>query len=143
MPKSTASSNAIMALIYNATTWANVAENASASPITDIYVALATASGAVSDTMSTNEATYTNYARQSVARSTGGWTVPVAGATTNVGAVTFPACGVTGNTITSAKTGTATGASTVLHYGDLNAPIIVSNLIQPVFAINAITITEQ
>lgn len=142
MPKSTASSNAIMALIYNATTWANVAINATTSPITDIYIALSTASGAVGDTMSTNEATYTNYARQSVVRSTSGWTAPSGGATSNVAQITFPQCGVTGNTITSAKTGTATGASTVLHYGDLNASIIVSNLIQPVFAIGAVTITE-
>jgi len=143
MPKSTASSNAIMALIYNATTWANVAINATGSPITDIYIALATASGAVSDTMSTNEATYTNYARQSVVRSTSGWTAPSGGATSNVAQITFPQCGVTGNTITSAKTGVASGASAVLHYGDLNAPIIVSNLIQPVFAIGAVTITES
>ena len=142
MPKSTASSNAIMALIYNATPWANVADNASASPITAIYIALATASGAVADTMSTNEATYTNYVRQSATRSVAGWTAPSGGATSNVAQITYPQCGVTGNTITSAKTGVATGASEVLHYGDLNAPIIVSNLIQPVFAIGAITITE-
>ena len=142
MPKSTASSNAIMALIYNATAWANVADNASASPITAIYIALATASGAVADTMSTNEATYTDYVRQSATRSVAGWTAPSGGATSNVAQITYPQCGVTGNTITSAKTGVATGASAVLHYGDLNAPIIVSNLIQPVFAIGAITITE-
>lgn len=142
MPKSTASSNAIMALIYNATPWANVADNASASPITAIYIALATASGAVADTMSTNEATYTNYVRQSATRSVAGWTAPSGGAVSNVAQITYPQCGVTGNTITSAKTGVATGASAVLHYGDLNAPIIVSNLIQPVFAIGAITITE-
>lgn len=143
MPKSTASSNAIMALIYNATTWANVAENATVSPITNIYIGLYTASKTPSDTMSTNEATYTNYVRQSNVRSTLGWTAPVSGATSNVTAVTYPACGVTGNTIVAAATGVATGASAVLHYGDLNAPIIVSNLIQPVFAIGAITITES
>lgn len=143
MPKSTNTCNNILALIYNATAWANIADNASTSPITNIYVALATASGAVGDTMSTNEATYTNYARQTVARTTGGWTAPASRSTSNAAQITFPQCGASGNTITSAKTGKASGASDVFHYGDLNAPITVSNLIQPVFAIGAITITES
>ena len=143
MPKSTKASNAIMALIYNATAWANIADNAASSPITNIYVALATASGSVGDTMATNEATYTNYLRQTVARTTSGWTAPSGGSTSNVAQITYPQCGVTGNTITSAKTGVGSGTAAVLHYGDLNAPIVVSNLIQPVFAIGAITITES
>jgi hypothetical protein len=143
MPKGTTSCNNILALIYNATPWANVADNAAASPITNIYMALATVTGAPADTMSTNEATYTNYARQAVARTTGGWTAPSGGATSNVAAVEYPSCGVTGNTITSGKTGVATGASAVLHYGDLNDPIAVSNQIQPRFPIGSITITES
>ena len=143
MPKSTNTCNNFLALLYNATAWANIADNAASSPITNIYVALATATGAVGDTMSTNEATYTNYARQTVARTTSGWTAPASRSTSNVAQITFPQCGVTGNTITSAKAGKATGASDVFHYGDLNAPITVSNLIQPVFAIGAVTITES
>lgn len=143
MGKSTNTCNNFLALLYNATTWANVAINATSSPITDIYVALATASGAVGDTMSTNEATYTNYARQTVVRTTSGWTAPASRATSNAAQITFPQCGASGNTITSAKTGKAAGASDVFHYGDLNAPITVSNLIQPVFAIGAMTITES
>lgn len=142
MPKSTNTCNNFLALLYNATAWANVADNASASPITTISVALSTVTGAVGDTMSTNEATYTNYARQTVARTTGGWAAPASRVTSNAAQITFPQCGVTGNTITSAKTGKAAGASDVYHYGDLNAPISVSNLIQPVFAIGAMTITE-
>lgn len=143
MPKSTSICNSLLALIYNATPWANIADNAASSPITNIYLALSTVTGAVADTMSTNEATYTNYARQTIVRSTSGWTAPSSRATSNVAQITFPQCGVTGNTIVAAKTGKATGASEVFHYGDLNAPIEVSNLIQPVFAIGAVTITES
>ena len=143
MPKSTAICDNFLALVYNATAWANIADNAAASPVTNIYVALSTATGAVADTMSTNEATYTNYARQTVARTTGGWVAPASRVTSNAAQITFPQCGVTGNTITSAKTGKATGASDVFHYGDLNASIAVSNLIQPIFAIGAMTITES
>jgi len=142
MPKSTATCNSILALIYNATTWNGVAENDTTSPITDIYMALATVTGAVSDTMSTNEATYTNYTRQAVVRTTSGWTAPSGGATANAAAIDYPQCGVTGNTIVAAKTGVATGASQVLHYGDLNASIAVSSLIRPTFDIGAVTITE-
>ena len=142
MPKSTATNNAILALIYNATTWANVAINATSSPITDIYVRLATASYSVSSTGSSNEATYTNYAEQTVVRSTLGWTAPSGSSTSNAAAIEFPQCGASGNTITSMCTSQAPGASQVLHYGDLNASIAVSNQIQPRFAIGAVTITE-
>lgn len=143
MPKSTAICNNFLALVYNATAWANVADNASSSPITTISMALSTVTGAVGDTMSTNEATYTNYLRVTVARTTGGWTAPASRATSNAAQITFAQCGASGNTITSAKTGKGAGASDVFHYGDLNAPITVSNLIQPVFAIGAVTITES
>jgi len=142
MPKSTATCNSILALIYNATTWNGVAENDTTSPITDIYMALATVTGAPTDTMSTNEATYTNYARQTVVRTTSGWDAPSGGATANTAAIDYPQCGVTGNTIVAAKTGVAVGASQVLHYGDLNASIAVSSLIRPTFDIGAVTITE-
>jgi hypothetical protein len=143
MPKSTAASNAIVALIYNATPWANIADNAASSPITTIPVALATASYSVSSTLSSNEATYTNYLRQSTARTTSGWTAPSSGATSNVAAIEYPQCGASGNTITSAATGKGAGAAEVFHYGDLNASIAVSNLIQPRFPIGAVTITES
>jgi len=144
MPKSTSASNSILALVYNATAWANVADNASASPLTSVSVALATASYSGASTLASNEATYTNYARQDVARTTGGWDAPSAGATANAAAIEFPQCGASGNTITSAATGkTGGGAAIPFHYGDLNASIAVSNQIQPRFAIGAVTITES
>lgn len=141
MPKSTSACNSILALIYNATTWADIAENDTTSPMTDITMALSTVTGAPTDTMSTNEATYTNYVRQDVVRTTLGWDAPSGGATANAAAIDYPQCGVTGNTIVAAKTG-KTGAGQVFHYGDLNAPIAVSSLIRPTFDIGAVTITE-
>lgn len=142
MPKSTSACNSILALIYNATTWADVAENDTTSPMTDIEIALAKVTGAAGDTMATNEADYTNYVRQTVVRSTLGWDAPSGGATANAAAIDYPQCGVTGNTIVAAKTG-KTGAGQVFHYGDLNAPIAVSSLIRPTFDIGAVTITES
>jgi hypothetical protein len=143
MPKGTATCNNFLALLYNATAWANIADNASSSPIANVLMRLATASGAPSDTGSTSETVYTNYAAQNVARSTAGWTAPSGGATSNVAAIEFPQCGVTGATITSAKTTKGAGASDVFHYGDLNSSIAVSNQIQPRFPIGAVTITES
>ena len=143
MPKSTSVCNKILALIYNATPWANIADNASSSPIANITMALKTASDTPTSTMSTGETVYTNYARVSVARTTGGWTAPSAGATSNVAVINYAQCGVTGATITSAATGVGAGAVDILHYGDLNASIAVSNLIRPTFDPGSVTITES
>lgn len=142
MPKGTVTCNNILALVYNATAIANIADNAAASPIATIGVALATASYSGASTLASNETAYSNYVRQFPARTTGGWTAPAAGATSNAAAIEYPQCGVTGATITSAATGKTTGAADVFHYGDLNAPIAVSDQIQPRFPIGAVTITE-
>jgi len=142
MPKSQNTCNNILALIYNATAWANVADNAAASPIAVIQMALATASYSVSSTLASNETAYTNYVRQTPARTTGGWTVPSGSATSNAAAIEYPQCGVTGATITSAATGKGAGAGDIFHYGDLNSPIAVANQIQPRFPIGSVTITE-
>ena len=143
MPKGTATCNNILNLYYRAEAIANIADNAAASPITQIKMRLATASYGPSSTGSSNEATYTNYAAQDVPRSGSGWTAASGGAISNAAAIEFPQCGASGNTITSACTSKGAGASDVFHYGDLNASIAVSNQIQPRFAIGAVTITEQ
>lgn len=142
MPKGTVTCNNVLALLYNATAWANIADNAAASPVTNIKMRLATASYTGASTGSSNEATYTNYVPQDVARTTGGWDAPSGGATANAAAIEFPQCGASGNTITSACTSKAAGASDVFHYGDLNASIAVSNQIQPRFPAGSVTITE-
>lgn len=144
MPKSTSICNSILALLYNATAWANIADNAAASPMTNTHMRLHTASLTGASTQATSETVYTNYAGVAVPRTTGGWTAPSAGATSNTAAVEFAQCGVTGATITTASTGKdISGAGIVFHYGDLNASIAVSNQIQPRFPIGAVTITES
>jgi hypothetical protein len=142
MPKSTTTCNNYLNLWYRAQAIANIADNAATSPATLVYIALATASYSVSSTLSSNETAYTNYVRQTLGRNTTDWSAPSGGAISNNTAVEYPQCGVTGATITSAAAGKSTGAADIYHYGDLNASIIVSNQIQPRFAIGAITITE-
>lgn len=74
MPKSTDACNKILNLMYRATAWANVADNAASAPLTNVPVALHTATlTAATNSQAENEVAYTNYARQNVSRSTG-WT---------------------------------------------------------------------
>lgn len=144
MPKSTTVCNKFLALLYNATTWDGIAENDTSSPLTNIYMGLQTASMTGASVQTTNETAYTNYARIAVARTTGGWSAPSGGATSNVAAVEFPQCGASGATITDAHTGTSlSGGGEIFHYGTLNASIAVSNQVQPRFAAGAVTITES
>lgn len=126
-------------------------ENANAADIGDVtglrasstagslFISLHTADpGEVGD-QTTSESAYTNYARQAVARSTAGWTV-ASGNCDNDAAITFPACGVTGSTITNVGLGSAvSGAGT----RDMNgtASLVISNGITPQFAIGALDIS--
>lgn len=143
MPKSTTFSNDLTALIFNATAIANIADNAGSSPITNLYLSLHTATPGIGGSQLTNETSYTNYTRVAVARTVGGWTV-ASGAASNAALVQFPACGVTGATITHVAIGTASsGAGKVLYAGPLNSSLAVANLIQPQFAIGALTATES
>jgi hypothetical protein len=143
MPKSTATCNSVLALLFNATNWANVADNAASSPATNLYLSLHTASPGVGNNQTTNETAYTNYARIAVARTTSGWAVPSAGATNNVALAQFAQCGVTGATITHVAIGTASsGSGTVLYQGALTSSLAVAAGIQPQFAAAALTVTE-
>lgn len=143
MPKSTPTCNSIINLVYRAVTWANLAENASASPITDIYVGLHTGNlTAATDSQAENETAYTNYVRVAAARPAG-WAAASGGATQNAATISFAQCGVTGATLTHVSTGKASaGATSVFHYGALNSSLAVSSGITPQFAAGALTVTE-
>lgn len=143
MPKSTATCNSILALIFNATAWADIAENDSSSPAGNLYLSLHTASPGVGNDQTTNETAYTNYVRIAVVRTASGWDVPSGGATANAALAQFAQCGVTGATITHVAIGTASsGAGTVLYQGALSSSLAVANGIQPQFAAGALDVTE-
>ncbi len=144
MPKATAICNSIVNLMYRATAWANVADNAASSPLTNVYIDLHTGNlTAATGSQTENETAYTNYARQAAARSTG-WAAASGGATQNAATISFPQCGVTGSTVTHVSTGIASsGTGAVWHYGALNSSLAVANGITPQFAAGALTITES
>jgi hypothetical protein len=122
---------AILALIFNATAWSNYADNAATSPQTAIAVALHTADPGDTGTMSTSETTYTSYARQSVNRNSGGWTV--SGNSVAPAANVDFATGTGGSgTVTHGSTGkTGGGAATILIAGTVTPNITVGNGIIP------------
>lgn len=109
----------------------------------NLYLALHTGDPGEAGSQTTSEATYTDYARVAVAKTAAGWTVSNNQAT-NAGLIQFPQCSGGSNVITHVSIGTdSTGAGQILYSGALNASLTVTNLIQPQFAINALTVTED
>jgi len=143
MSKGNTFENDLLLLIFNGTAIANVADNASSGPLTNLYVSLHTADVGEAGTQTTNEATYTSYARVAVARSGVGWTVAT-NTVTNAAAVVFPACTGGSNTITHFAIGTAlSGTGKVLYKGALAVSLAVSVDIQPRFVSGDIDGTED
>lgn len=123
--------NDILKLIFNATAIANIADNAATAPLTNLFVALHTADPGEAGDQTTNEATYTGYARVSVARTSGGWTV-TNNSVSPAATISFPAATGGTNTITHFSVGVATsGASKILYYGTVTPNISVSSGVTP------------
>jgi len=143
MSKANSTENALLLLLFNATTWDLIAENDTTSPATNLYIALHTSDPGEAGAQNTNETAYTNYARVAVARSGAGWTVTGSSAV-NAALIQFPQCGASGATVTHVSIGTASsGAGTILYSGALNSSLAVSNLIQPQFAASALSVVED
>lgn len=133
-------------LIFQNTTWANLGDATgvqASGTAGNIFIQLHTASPAATGNQTSNEAGYTGYARQSVARSSGGWTVTGTSPTTaeNAAAITFPQSS-TSETEQYASAGRASSSTgELLWFGPLNANLAVANLVTPSFAINAFQLT--
>lgn len=143
MSKSNSAENAFLLLLYNATAWADIAENDSSSPLTNLYVALHTADPTDAGNQTSSEIAYTSYARVAVARSGSGWTVS-GNTCTNAGAITFPACTGSSGTATHFSVGSlSSGAGVIYHHGALTTPLAISTGITPEFAAGDLDITED
>lgn len=129
MSKSNTLESAILQLIFNATPIANIADNAASSPLTNLYVALHTGDPGETGNQSTNEVSYSGYARVAVARTTGGWTVSGAAPTSvsPVATIAFPVCSSGSATATHASVGVAaSGLSNILYSGALTPSISIT-----------------
>lgn len=126
MPYTTSSANALIRLILQGDAIATLANNATSSPLTNLYLGLYTSAPGAAGTQATNEISYTGYARRLVARNGTGWTVSgnegALAAALEFGEMTAGA----GGTVTHIGLGTlVSGAGLLLVYGALNTSIPV------------------
>ena len=131
MSKSNAFENALLLLIFNGTAIADLAENDTSSPATNLYVSLHTGDPGEAGSQTTNECAYTSYARVAVARSGAGFTV-TGNSVSPAAAITFPAA--TGGTETATHVGIGTassGAGVLLYKGALSASISIVSGVTP------------
>lgn len=130
-------------LIFNATAIANIADNAASSPLTNLFVSLHTADPGEAGSQTTSETAYTGYARISVARTTGGWTV-TGNSVSPVANIDFGQCTASpGGAITHFAVGTATsGAGKLLYSGTVSPSITMAVGVIPRLT-TASTITED
>lgn len=111
---------------------------------TDLYVSLHTADPGEGGAQDTNEASYGGYSRVAVARTSGGWTVS-GNQASNAAAVDFPERTDVGSlVITHVGIGTAaSGAGSLLFFGELSVALTVSLAIAPQFAIGTLVLQEN
>lgn len=131
MSISNTTETALLALIFNATAWGNYADNAASTPQTNIAMALHTADPGEAGSQTTSEAAYTSYARGSVARTSGGWTVsnPTAVLVANLDFAAATGGSETETFFSTGKTGG--GATAILFSGTVTPNIVVSNGVTP------------
>lgn len=142
MSKGNTFENDILKLVFNATAIANIADNAASSPLANLFVALHTADPGEAGDQTTSEIAYTSYARVSVARTSGGWTV-TGNSVSPVANISFPAGTGGSGTATHASVGTLTsGAGKILYKGTVTPNIVCGNGITPVLT-TASTVTED
>lgn len=143
MSKSNTFENDLLKLTFNGTPIANMADNASASPLTNLFVAAHTADPGEAGTQTTSEASYTGYTRATVARTTGGFTV-TNNSVSPAAVINWPACtGGSSQTLTHFTIGVAvSGASKILYSGTITPNIAVSTGVTPQLS-TATAITED
>lgn len=144
MSKSNTFENDLLKLIFNAVAIANIADNAGVGPLTDLFAAMHTADPGEAGDQTSNEATYTSYARVAIPRDATGFTV-AGNQVTLTSTVNFPkATGAGDNeTLTHFSIGVAVGgASKILYSGPVDPNIVVTQNVTPQLGTGT-TITED
>ena len=136
MSMSNASENNLLLLLFNNIDWPNIGDAAglqNSATAGSFYVALHSSDPGDAGTQSTNEVSYTGYARVAVARSAGGFTVSGA-SISNAATVQFGEC--TAGTATASHFSVGllpSGAGDILYSGTLSAIRSISAGITPLF----------
>ena len=136
--------NGLLSLIFENADYANVGDATGlrgSSTAGVFYISLHTSSPADTGSQTTNEAAYTDYARESVARSTAGWSV-ASGVADNDAAITFTIASGGSETENYFGIGSdASGAGNLFLWGALSAGLAVSSGITPEFAAGDLDVT--
>jgi hypothetical protein len=144
MSMTNAAEAALLDLLFLNTDWTNIGDAAglqNSATAGSFYISLHTADPGEAGDQSTSEASYTGYARVSVARTAGGWT-RTSSTVENTALVQFAQCTGGSSIVTHFGIGTdSTGAGNLLMKGALSASLSISNGIQPQFAAGAMTAT--
>lgn len=130
MSLSNAAETDLLELIFNATSWGNLADNTATSPAANLTVALHTGDPGEAGTQTTNEATYGSYARVNVARTSGGWTIS-GNSVSPVSNITFATASSGSETITHWSVGTGTSDAMIVS-GTVTPNISVSTGVTPI-----------
>lgn len=145
MSKTNSFENSLLLLVFNNTNIANVGDATGlrgSSTAGSLYFSAHTADPGEAGDQTTNETTYTSYARVAVARSGSGFTV-TGNSVSPVAAVSFPQCTGGTATLTHFGVGTASsGAGVLLYKGTITPNIAVSNGVTPQLT-TATAITED
>ena len=142
MTKSDAFENSLLLLYFNATAHADLAENDTTTPATNLSCALHTGAGPLdAGDQSTLEAAYTSYARKDVIRTSGGWTV-TASSVSPVANIDFIEATGGSETETFFSVGPSVAGDIMLYFGAITPTIVVVSTVQPILA-NTSTIVED
>lgn len=135
----------ILKLIFHGTPIANIADNASASPLTNLYISLHTADPTDSPAtgQTTSETTYVGYLRVLMTRSGAAWSI-VGKVASPVAAIDFAPCTAGGaQSVTHWGIGTAaSGTGKLLYSGSVSPSILVQPGVVPRLT-TASTVTEE
>lgn len=140
-----------MRLVFQNITWPRIGDTTGlvgSSSVGSVYVSLHTASPTDTGGQTSNETSYTNYARVGVARTAGGWLVSGTSPTiaVNASAIAFPKAGSGGSqTVTHFGVGTdASGSSGhLIYWSALDASLVVGVGVVPTFPAFTLTISRD
>jgi hypothetical protein len=134
----------LLNLLFLNLDWANIGDASglqNSATAGSFHVSLHSSDPGEAGNQSTNEVSYTGYARVAVARSGSGWTLTTS-TISNTALVQFGQCTAGTATATHFGIGTdSTSTGNLIFKGALTSSLSISNGIQPQFAAGALTVT--
>jgi hypothetical protein len=134
----------VIALYFNGTAHADLAQNDGSSPATEFYVSLHTGDPGEAGAQNTSEAAYTGYARVAVDRDSSGFTCS-GNSATNTAQISFGQCTASpGSDITHVGLGlSSSGAGTLLFSLALSNAVAMSVGATPIFPVGDLEFTAD